>query len=88
MRTFKDSIKRSMGNPILVYDEEKVLAELAVQIAKERENQGISQKEMAHQLKTKQQAISRLEKPNYNYSVRTLLKVAKVIHKKLEIRFI
>lgn len=43
------------------YKEEKMLAELAVKIAKERERKGISQTELASRARLTQQQVSRLE---------------------------
>ena len=73
----------------IAFDEEDVFARLALQIAKERKDLGLSQKEIAEYFDTSQQAISRLENKKYEgYTLKTLLKLAHVFKKKLEIKFI
>lgn len=53
-----------------------------------RIKKGVTQKEIARRMKTKQSVISRLETGNANPSVRFLKKLAKALHTTLEIRFI
>jgi DNA-binding XRE family transcriptional regulator len=69
------------------YDNLDTLYNIKRQIIKLREEQGISQKELAEKIGTKQSAISRLENDDYNPSVELLDKVAHVLGKKLDIRF-
>lgn len=69
------------------YDNLDVLYNIKRQIIKLREEQGISQKELAKKIGTKQSAISRLENDDYNPSVELLDKVAHALGKKLDIRF-
>ena len=69
------------------YDNLDTLYNIKRQIIKLREEQGISQKELAKKIGTKQSAISRLENDDYNPSVELLDKVAHALGKKLDIRF-
>jgi len=69
------------------YDKMNVLYEIKKQIIKFRIEQGLSQKELAKKIGTKQSAISRLENDDYNPSIEFLDKVANALDKKLEIRF-
>ena len=69
------------------YENLDVLYNIKRQIIKLREEQGISQKELAQKIGTKQSAISRLENDDYNPSVELLDKVAHALGKKLDIRF-
>jgi len=69
------------------YDNLDTLYNIKRQIIKLREEQGISQKELAEKIGTKQSAISRLENDDYNPSVELLDKVAHALGKKLDIRF-
>ena len=69
------------------YDKMDVLYEIKKQIIKFRIEQGLSQKELAEKIGTKQSAISRLENDDYNPSIEFLDKVANALDKKLEIRF-
>ncbi|MFW6016507.1 MAG: helix-turn-helix transcriptional regulator, partial [bacterium] len=59
-----------------------MLYNIKSQIIKLREEQGISQKELAEKIGTKQSAISRLENNDYNPSVELLDKVAHALGKK------
>lgn len=70
------------------YEEERVLARLAVEIAELRRAKGLSQATLAKKLKTTQQTVSRWEKNNYgNIEVRSLEKIAKVFGATLSITF-
>lgn len=66
------------------YEEEKMLAELAVKIAKERERKGISQTELASRARLTQQQVSRLES-DANSNVMTLIKVCSALNITLNI---
>lgn len=57
------------------------------QIIKKRIEKGISQKQMAKKMNTKQSALSRLESGNYNPTLKFLNKVAKALDSKLVIGF-
>jgi len=90
LRKFRDRLKEELKNPEFkkAFDEEDVYSRLAIQIAKLREQQGLSQKDLAKRLRTSQQMISRLEDPhNRSFSLHTLVKLAKAFHKRLDIGF-
>src|SRR6266852_4948482 len=60
--------------------------DVAVQIAALREQAGLTQKELAHRLKTSQQQISRLESPGYEgHSLSMLRRVAKALHARVRV---
>lgn len=89
IRRFRDRLKEDLKNKEFrkAFDEEDVYTRLAVQIAKIREEQGLSQKDLAKRLHTSQQMVSRLEdSANRSLSIQTLAKLAKALHKKLKIR--
>ena len=69
------------------YDELKVLYDIKREIIRLRIEQGISQKELAERINTKQSAISRLESGDYNPSLEFLSKVATALGKELHISF-
>ena len=48
-----------------------------------REQNGMTQQELARMLKTSQSAVARMEKGEQNFSTKTLLKIGKVLHKDL-----
>jgi len=71
------------------FDEEEVCASLAIQIAKIRQKKDLTQQELAKLLQTTQQTISRLEDiNNRSLSLKTLIKVAHVLDKRLKIELI
>jgi len=71
------------------FEREEIYADLAIQIAKLRQDNGYSQKELAKLLKTTQQTVSRLEDPSNNgLSLNTLIKLAQTFHKNLRIQFV
>ncbi len=54
-------------------------------IIKRRIEQGLTQKELARKIKTKQSAVSRLESGSYNPSIAFLQKVAEALDARLKI---
>jgi DNA-binding XRE family transcriptional regulator len=90
-RRFEDYLKEKLKNKEFKksFDEEGIYAEVAIQIARLRVQKRLSQKRLAHLLHTSQQTISRLEDPdNSSYSLRTLIKLAHILGKKLEVQFV
>ncbi|MFH1504271.1 MAG: helix-turn-helix transcriptional regulator [Candidatus Omnitrophota bacterium] len=88
---FKDYLKEELKDPEFyeAFEEEEVYASLAIQIAKIRQKEKLTQKELAKRLHTTQQTISRLEDiHNKSYSLRTLIKLARVLHKELKVEFV
>jgi len=69
------------------YEVLKVLYEIKREIIRPRLEQGLSQKELADKINTKQSAISRLESGEYNPSIELLAKVANALGKELQISF-
>jgi ribosome-binding protein aMBF1 (putative translation factor) len=91
VRKFQDKLKKDLQNKEFAkaFHEEEIFANLAVQIAKLREEKGLNQKELAKRLHTSQQMVSRLEDPhNQSFSLRTLVKLAQAFHKKLSVQFV
>ena len=89
--SFKSDLKERIKNKKFKkdFDEEEIYANIALQIAKERENMGITQTDLAGLLNTSQQAISRLEDSSYHgYSLNTLVRLASVFDRKLKIKFV
>jgi len=91
VRRFKDRLKKDLRDPEFrkAFDEEEVYVSLAIQIAKIRQKRNITQQELARRLETTQQNISRLEDiDNRSYSLRTLIKVARVLDKRLKVELV
>mgnify|MGYP001245897298 CR=1 FL=1 len=61
-----------------VYEAEKKLLSIAIKIAKERSNQGLSQTQLAHKAMVTQQQISKIEN-GQNCNILTFLKVSKAL---------
>ena len=90
-RSFKERLAKDLKNPEFkkAFDEEEVYASIAIQIAKMRERQNLTQSDLAKKLHTTQQTVSRLEDVNDDgYSVKTLVKIAEAFHRKLRVEFI
>ena len=82
----KEQLKRKKFKQ--AFEEEEVFANLAIQIARLRQDNGLSQKDLAGVLDTTQQTVSRLEDlHNKSLSLNTLIKLAEAFRKKLKIRF-
>lgn len=69
------------------YEKLKVLYDIKREIIKLRIEQGLSQKDLATKVGTRQSAISRLESGEYNPSIEFLNKVAHALGKELEVKF-
>lgn len=91
VRRFKDRLKKDLRDPEFrqAFDEEEVCVSLAIQIAKIRQKKNITQQELARRLQTTQQNISRLEDiDNRSYSLKTLIKIAHVLDKRLKVELV
>ena len=91
VRSFKTRLKEELKNKNFrkSFNEEDFYVRIAIQIAKLREEQGISQQELARRLHTSQQMVSRLEDTsNKSFTLKTLIKLAQAFHKKLDIEFV
>jgi transcriptional regulator with XRE-family HTH domain len=81
-------LEKQMEDPAFVERFEKAgeAWDVALQIAALRQQAGLSQKELAHRLKTSQQQISRLESPGYEgHSLSMLRRVAKALSAKVRV---
>lgn len=70
-----------------LYDDLELEFSIITQVLEKRIAKGMSQKELAEKVGTKQSAIARLEGGNSNPSVAFLEKVAKALDSKLRISF-
>lgn len=89
-KDFNIFLKESLKNPIFKAEYDKLQPEFAVirAIIRARADNGISQKELAEKIGTKQSVISRLESGRSNPSVAFLKKLAQALNSHLEIKFI
>ena len=91
IRRFQDRLKEEFKNPVFkkAFDREEIFASLAIQIAKLRQKQNLSQRALAERLHTTQQTVSRLENPeNKSLSINTLIRLAETLHKKVKIELV
>lgn len=79
-----------LKDPKVKAEYEKLQPEFAVieAILGARMKKGVTQKELAKRMKTKQSAISRLESGRANPSLDFLQRLAKALNSRLEIRFL
>lgn len=86
MKTLKKHLEDKLNNPKFkeLYNEEKELAEITVKIQQQRENQGLTQKEVAEKAHITQQQLSKVENGE-NCNIITFLKVCRALE--LELNF-
>jgi DNA-binding XRE family transcriptional regulator len=71
------------------YEEEKSALAVALEITKLRKQQHLTQTELAKKVGTSQQAISRIERGNYEgFSYTTLAKIAEALGYIIQIKFV
>ena len=90
-RRFRDRLKEDLKDPEFrkAFEEEEIYASLAIQAARIRQREGLTQAELAKRLHTTQQTISRLEDiHNKSYSLGTLIKLARALGKQLKLEFV
>lgn len=85
----REWIEKSLKNPEIKAEYDKLQPEFAVvrAIIRGRIDCGITQKELAEKIGTKQSVISRLESGNANPSIGFLKKLAAALNTRLEIKF-
>jgi len=87
---FSDFLKKSLQDPKVKAEYDKLEPEFAVikAIIEARMKKGLTQKEVAQKIGTKQSVISRLERGRGNPTLSFLKKMADAFSSRLEIRFI
>jgi len=87
---FDDFLKESLKNPKIKAEYNKLQPEFAViqAVIDARVKKGVTQKDLAEKVGTKQSVISRLESGRANPSVAFLKKLAQALNSHLEIKFI
>ncbi len=86
----KSIFDKKMENPKFkaVYDEVSAQMNVGEQIAQLRHKAKMSQLELAKRVDTSRTAIARYESGDYNrYTVGTLMRIARALHKRLKISF-
>ena len=86
-KTYRQLKKELLKDKKIKYAYEKLGPEFAVieMIIKRRIERGLTQRELARKIGTKQSAVSRLESGSYNSSITFLQKVADALDTKLKV---
>lgn len=81
--------KKALKNPAIKFEYDKFQPEFAVikVVLTARKEKGLTQRELAEKIGTKQSVISRLEIGRTNPTISFLQKIAKALNNRLEIRF-
>jgi transcriptional regulator with XRE-family HTH domain len=90
MRTLDDFVHDRMQDPEFAgeYEALELPFEIARQVIELRQSRGLSQKDLARLVSTKQPGISRLENALSTPSVSFLRRIAEALDARLEIRFV
>ena len=88
MQEYKKAKQNILNNSEVkkIYNDLETEYKIIGQIINARIKKGISQKQLADKIGTKQSAISRFESGNYNPSLAFLNKISKALDKKLYIK--
>lgn len=88
-QNFDEFLEESLKDPKIKAEYDRLQPELVVieAILKARKEKGMTQKQLAARIGTKQSVISRLEAGHANPSVAFLAKLARALDTHLEIRF-
>ncbi|HLP57463.1 MAG TPA: helix-turn-helix transcriptional regulator [Candidatus Deferrimicrobium sp.] len=86
MKTYRQHLNEKLKDKQFkqLYDEEREMLELSMQVLNTRKNLGMSQDELARKAHITQQQLSRIES-GMNYTLSTLLKVCQVLQVKLNL---
>ena len=89
MRTLQEHIKEQLKNPEFVKEYEALYEEYEVvrQIIRARIIAGLTQKELAKRIGSRQSNVSRIENGNSNPSIATLKRIAEATGTKLQVAF-
>ena len=89
MRTLQKHVKEQLKNPEFAKEYEALEEEYEVarQIIHARIHAGLTQKELAEKIGTRQSNVSRIENGNYNPSIATLKRIAQATGTKLQVMF-
>ena len=88
--TLRQYLRGEMKDPEFrrLYEEADIELRVALEITKAREARQMSQRELAEALKTKQQTVSRIERGAQNVTIQTLDRIARVLGRGLQVRFV
>jgi len=89
MRTLNDHIKKQLKDPEFAqeYDALEEEYDIVRQIIRARIAAGLTQKDLAEKIGTRQSNVSRLESGNANPSIAILQRIAEATGTRLQVRF-
>jgi len=70
------------------HDTEEVLIRVGREIGRMRRDSGMSQAMLARKLRVAKEVVGKIERGEYNIRLGTLLRIARIFGRQLEIRFI
>ncbi len=87
MKTFNDHLQNKLKDPEFrkLYEEERELLEISLQVTEARKKQRLSQQELAEKAHISQQQLSKIENGK-NFNISTLLKLLDVLNLKIDLR--
>ena len=91
IRTFQEHLKNELKNPEFRqhFEEERRALSLAMKIADLRQKNGWTQKDLAKEMGTSQQVVSRIESGSYDgFTLKTLERIAEATKTHLRIDFL
>jgi len=88
--TLRQYLREELKDPEFrrLYEAADIELRVALEITRAREEKNMSQRELATALKTKQQTVSRIERGAQNVTLQTLDRIARVLGRDLEVRFV
>lgn len=88
--TLRQYLREEMKDPEFrrLYEAADIELRVALEITKAREAKKMSQRELAAALKTRQQTVSRIERGSQNVTIQTLDRIARVLGRDLQVRFL
>lgn len=70
------------------YEEADIELKVALEVSRARTAKKMSQQDLAHALKTKQQTVSRIERGAQNVTIETLDRIARALGRDLQVKFV
>lgn len=87
-KLYEEDLKRNLQNPEFkaAFERERALHQITEELRERQKNEGLSQRELAHEVGIRQQELSRLLTGTHNVTIDTLTKVAIGLGKQLSIQ--
>jgi DNA-binding phage protein len=87
-KLYEEDLKRNLKNPEFkaAFEREHALHQITQELRERQKNEGLSQRDLAHEVGIRQQELSRLLTGTHNVTIDTLTKVAEGLGKELSIQ--